>query len=112
MEDIADGLVAKAKQGDGKAIDSLLKIVGSGSKPAARSAPEQKPDLMMVESVGVDQLRKLAAYAIRAEKQMALTALCGVTGLDEEKLRSILQHPWFQIERGYYTLTPQGRQAI
>lgn len=121
MEQIAEGIVARAKAGDAKAIDSLMKLIGTGQQLAQPKVVErvvevEKPVFIdkpvMVAGVQEQQLRQLVACRCLIDGQISRAAVSKLTGLADLDLEALLNHDWFRSTGSGWEITPAGRQAV
>lgn len=123
MEQIAEGIVARAKAGDAKAIDSLMKLIGTGQAIAQPKVVERVVEVevekpvyidkpVMVAGVQEQQLRQLVACRCLIDGQISRAAVIKLTGLTDLDLEALLNHDWFRSTGSGWEITPAGRQAV
>lgn len=135
MTDMMKAVMAKAKEGDVRAIKFVLDFVGAGApaqpqvqvhlhktkrtskatqehtapprpEPAKADPPQAVP-----AAPGVTVLRRLAARVLLADGVTPGPALAAVLEVGPDELRHVLACDWFRQAAGGYELTPAGRGA-
>lgn len=119
VEQMADGIVKRAKEGNQKAIDTVLKLIGDAGTPpkvVERVVEVEKEVIVerpvVIAGVQEGQLRKLVALSIHVNGSLMKPAIAQLTGLPEDKAEALVSHEWFVKSSKGYSLSATGRQAV